>query len=144
MEDRAVSLKALGVSGITLAWFQSYSTSCFQRTFIDQSSCCTRLVSVGALQGLGGILISKGHGCSLEILNRTPECCKDPFLGAFGLNTFWILRCTFSKTTHCLLPYVFLLSTLKCTTTNQHLFALHYKVQVPQYNWSPKIAIKLN
>ena len=38
-------LKALGVSGISLAWSQSYLTSRFQRTVIGQATSCYRRVS---------------------------------------------------------------------------------------------------
>ena len=40
-------LKALGVSWVSLAWFQSYLTSRFQRTVIGQATSFNRRVSVG-------------------------------------------------------------------------------------------------
>ena len=53
-------LKALGVSGTSLAWFQSYLTSRFQRTIIGQAMSCNRRVSVGVPKGsiLGPLLFS--------------------------------------------------------------------------------------
>ena len=39
-------LKAVGVLGVSLAWFQSYLTSHFQRTVIGQATSCNRRVSL--------------------------------------------------------------------------------------------------
>ena len=46
-------LKALGMLGISLAWFQSHLTSCFQRTVIGQQarSCNRRFVPQGFILG---------------------------------------------------------------------------------------------
>ena len=70
------------MSGASLAWFQSYLTSRFQRAVIGQAKSCNRRVSVRVPQGsiLRPLLFS-------IYVNNLPTCLKHTSLTLFADDT---------------------------------------------------------